>query len=134
TQRHALDAKQRALDVRHAKLDRQHAALEARLDRQRDALAAQRSVLTRQRDALQQRRTQAADHTHQAMRKLLDDVLAEGLVTRASRGRKRRHDQAPRAMCRYYLHLAVRSLRRNQLLTAMIVMAIGLGIGASMTM
>ncbi len=86
TQRHALDAKQRALDARHAKLDRQHAALEARLDRQRKALAAQRSVLTRQRDALQQRRTQAADHAHQAMRKLLDDVLAEGLATRASRG------------------------------------------------
>ncbi len=37
-------------------------------------------------------------------------------------------------MFRYYLHLAVRSLRRSQLLTALIVMAIGLGIGASMTM
>lgn len=34
----------------------------------------------------------------------------------------------------YYLRLAVRSLRRNPALTALMVLAIGLGIGASMTM
>ncbi|OOG59837.1 ABC transporter permease [Rhodanobacter sp. C03] len=34
----------------------------------------------------------------------------------------------------YYLDLALRSLRRNQILTALMVLAIGLGIGASMTM
>jgi putative ABC transport system permease protein len=33
----------------------------------------------------------------------------------------------------YYLHLALRSLRRNPALTALIVVAIGAGIGASMT-
>ncbi|HZR36433.1 MAG TPA: ABC transporter permease [Nevskia sp.] len=36
-------------------------------------------------------------------------------------------------MFRYYLWLAVRSLRRNPVLTALMVTAIGLGIGASMT-
>ena len=36
-------------------------------------------------------------------------------------------------MFRYYLWLAVRSLRRNPVLTALMVIAIGLGIGASMT-
>jgi putative ABC transport system permease protein len=34
----------------------------------------------------------------------------------------------------YYLDLALRSLRRNPILTALMVLAIGLGIGASMTM
>jgi putative ABC transport system permease protein len=34
----------------------------------------------------------------------------------------------------YYLDLALRSLRRNKVLTALMVLAIGLGIGASMTM
>jgi putative ABC transport system permease protein len=34
----------------------------------------------------------------------------------------------------YYLDLAVRSLKRNKVLTALMVLAIGLGIGASMTM
>ncbi|MGH8145401.1 MAG: ABC transporter permease [Rhodanobacteraceae bacterium] len=34
----------------------------------------------------------------------------------------------------YYLDLAVRSLKRNPVLTALMVLAIGLGIGASMTM
>jgi putative ABC transport system permease protein len=34
----------------------------------------------------------------------------------------------------YYLDLALRSLRRNPVLTALMVLAIGLGIGASMTM
>ena len=34
----------------------------------------------------------------------------------------------------YYLDLAVRSLKRNKVLTALMVIAIGLGIGASMTM
>jgi putative ABC transport system permease protein len=34
----------------------------------------------------------------------------------------------------YYLDLASRSLKRNKLLTALMVLAIGLGIGASMTM
>ncbi len=34
----------------------------------------------------------------------------------------------------YYLELALRSLRRNKVLTALMVLAIGLGIGASMTM
>ena len=33
----------------------------------------------------------------------------------------------------YYVHLALRSLRRNPFLTALMVLAIGLGIGASMT-
>src|ERR1700722_9548338 len=34
---------------------------------------------------------------------------------------------------RYYLHLALRSLRRNPVLTALMVAAIGVGIGTSMT-
>ncbi|MDO1528249.1 ABC transporter permease [Fulvimonas sp. R45] len=34
----------------------------------------------------------------------------------------------------YYLDLALRSLKRNRMLTALMVLAIGLGIGASMTM
>jgi putative ABC transport system permease protein len=34
----------------------------------------------------------------------------------------------------YYLHLALRSLRRNPVLTALVIAAIGIGIGASMTM
>jgi putative ABC transport system permease protein len=34
----------------------------------------------------------------------------------------------------YYLDLALRSLKRNKMLTALMVLAIGLGIGASMTM
>ncbi|MGH8205773.1 MAG: ABC transporter permease [Steroidobacteraceae bacterium] len=34
----------------------------------------------------------------------------------------------------YYLHLALRSLRRNAVLTALMIVAIGVGIGASMTM
>ncbi|MGH8205523.1 MAG: ABC transporter permease, partial [Steroidobacteraceae bacterium] len=33
----------------------------------------------------------------------------------------------------YYLHLAVRSLRRNPALTALMIITIGVGIGASMT-
>ena len=33
----------------------------------------------------------------------------------------------------YYLDLALRSLRRNRMLTALMVLAIALGIGASMT-
>jgi len=33
----------------------------------------------------------------------------------------------------YYLHLALRSLRRNKILTALMVVAIALGVGASMT-
>ncbi|WEN16236.1 ABC transporter permease [Rhodanobacter sp. AS-Z3] len=37
-------------------------------------------------------------------------------------------------MLGYYFHLALRSLKRNKLLTALMVLAIGLGIGASMTM
>ncbi|HET6632105.1 MAG TPA: ABC transporter permease [Rhodanobacteraceae bacterium] len=37
-------------------------------------------------------------------------------------------------MFAYYLHLALRSLRRNWIMTALMVLAIGLGIGASMTM
>lgn len=36
-------------------------------------------------------------------------------------------------MNRYYLQLALRSLRRNPFLTALMVLAIGLGVGASMT-
>lgn len=36
-------------------------------------------------------------------------------------------------MLRYYIWLALRSLRRNPVLTALMVIAIGLGIGASMT-
>ncbi|HET8898145.1 MAG TPA: ABC transporter permease, partial [Rhodanobacteraceae bacterium] len=34
----------------------------------------------------------------------------------------------------YYVDLALRSLKRNKVLTALMVLAIGLGIGASMTM
>ena len=34
----------------------------------------------------------------------------------------------------YYLDLALRSLKRNKMLTTLMVVAIGLGIGASMTM
>jgi len=34
----------------------------------------------------------------------------------------------------YYMHMALRSLRRSPILTALMVLAIGLGIGASMTM
>ena len=37
-------------------------------------------------------------------------------------------------MLGYYLDLAVRSLKRNRILTTLMVAAIGLGIGASMTM
>ena len=37
-------------------------------------------------------------------------------------------------MFRYYVWLAARSLKRNPALTALMVLAIGLGIGASMTM
>jgi len=37
-------------------------------------------------------------------------------------------------MFAYYLDLALRSLRRNKVLTALMVLAIGLGIGSSMTM
>lgn len=37
-------------------------------------------------------------------------------------------------MFRYYLELALRSFRHNKALTALIVLAIGIGIGASMTM
>ncbi|HWU76629.1 MAG TPA: ABC transporter permease [Rhodanobacter sp.] len=37
-------------------------------------------------------------------------------------------------MFRYYLNLALRSLKRSPILTALMVLAIGLGIGASMTM
>jgi putative ABC transport system permease protein len=37
-------------------------------------------------------------------------------------------------MFSYYLNLALRSLKRNPVLTALMVLAIGLGIGASMTM
>ena len=33
----------------------------------------------------------------------------------------------------YYLDLALRSLRRNKILTALMIVAIALGIGASMT-
>ena len=36
-------------------------------------------------------------------------------------------------MLGYYLNLAVRSFRRNKMLTALMVLAIALGIGASMT-
>ncbi|HEY0198535.1 MAG TPA: ABC transporter permease, partial [Rhodanobacter sp.] len=34
----------------------------------------------------------------------------------------------------YYLDLALRSLKRNKVLTALMVLCVGLGIGASMTM
>ena len=37
-------------------------------------------------------------------------------------------------MSGYYLAIALRSLRRNMVLTALMVLAIGVGIGASMTM
>ena len=37
-------------------------------------------------------------------------------------------------MVGYYIHMAARSLRRNPVLTGLMVLAIGLGIGASMTM
>jgi putative ABC transport system permease protein len=37
-------------------------------------------------------------------------------------------------MLGYYLHLAVRSLRRNPVLTTLMIVAVGVGIGASMTM
>lgn len=37
-------------------------------------------------------------------------------------------------MFAYYLDLALRSLKRTPVLTALMVLAIGLGIGASMTM
>ena len=37
-------------------------------------------------------------------------------------------------MITYYMDLALRSIRRNKVLTALMVLAIGLGIGASMTM
>ena len=37
-------------------------------------------------------------------------------------------------MVGYYLHLAISSLRRNVMLTVLTVMAVGAGIGASMTM
>ena len=33
----------------------------------------------------------------------------------------------------YYFHLALRSFRRNKVLTALMIVAIALGIGASMT-
>jgi putative ABC transport system permease protein len=33
----------------------------------------------------------------------------------------------------YYLHLALRSLRRNVALTALIIAALGVGIGSTMT-
>ena len=36
-------------------------------------------------------------------------------------------------MFRYYLNLALRSLKRNKVLTALMVLAIAVGIGASMT-
>src|SRR3984957_7200131 len=36
-------------------------------------------------------------------------------------------------MFTYYLNLAVRSLKRNSVLTALMIAAIGVGIGASMT-
>jgi putative ABC transport system permease protein len=36
-------------------------------------------------------------------------------------------------MFAYYLHLAVRSLKRNQVLTALMILALGLGIGACIT-
>ena len=36
-------------------------------------------------------------------------------------------------MFAYYLNLALRSFRRNKVLTALMVLAIALGIGASMT-
>lgn len=37
-------------------------------------------------------------------------------------------------MLGYYLQLAVRSLRRNPVLTTLMIVAVGVGIGASMTM
>ena len=37
-------------------------------------------------------------------------------------------------MLGYYLDLALRSLKRNKVLTSLMVLAIALGIGASMTM
>src|SRR3546814_20672852 len=46
---------------------------------------------------------------------------------------RRRHHQEHRTMFAYYLNLALRSFRRNKVLTALMVLAIALGIGASMT-
>jgi putative ABC transport system permease protein len=43
------------------------------------------------------------------------------------------HTTPGRAVLTYYLDLAVRSLRRNPVLTALMVIAIGVGIGTSMT-
>ncbi|CTP84485.1 hypothetical protein [Xanthomonas graminis] len=37
-------------------------------------------------------------------------------------------------MIGYYLHLALRSFGRNKILTTLMVLAVALGIGASMTM
>src|SRR3546814_14378796 len=45
---------------------------------------------------------------------------------------RRRHHQEHRTMFAYYLNLALRSFRRNKVLTALMVLAIALGIGASM--
>jgi len=42
-------------------------------------------------------------------------------------------DQGAHRMFGYYIDLALRSFRRNKVLTALMVLAIGLGIGASMT-
>src|SRR6185437_10080987 len=38
------------------------------------------------------------------------------------------------SMFGYYLDLAMRSLKRNKVLTALMILCVGLGIGASMTM
>src|SRR3546814_12068714 len=45
----------------------------------------------------------------------------------------RPHHQEQRSMFAYYLNLALRSFRRNKALTVLMVLAIALGIGASMT-
>src|SRR3546814_4822952 len=46
---------------------------------------------------------------------------------------RRRPLQEHRTMFAYFLNLALRSFRRNKVLTALMVLAIALGIGASMT-
>src|SRR5690348_17836898 len=57
----------------------------------------------------------------------------EGLGVRPLLPRGQGSGQGGMLMFAYYLELAIRSLKRNRLLTVLMVLAIAIGIGASMT-
>jgi hypothetical protein len=55
------------------------------------------------------------------------------LIMPTARGDERRATEGLSSMIGYYIELAAHSLRRNKVLTALMILAIAVGIGASMT-